>query len=145
VFTRASHSTLFRDMNPIHTLTPHVLQIHCNIILPSTPRTPKIPLPLWFSTIILCYTSRPFIQLKLRKLKHIRLYLKTTLFWDIANCPDDGGSKNVWNDGQLVRDYKAQYPRRLSSSYSPLWEPEISITFTYQNVIIIKLKVTRIK
>jgi hypothetical protein len=29
---------------------------------------------------------------------------------------DDGGSKHLWNVGQLLRDYTAQYPRRLSPS-----------------------------
>jgi hypothetical protein len=41
--------------------------------------------------------------------------------------PDDGGNKHLWDVGQLLRYYKAQYSRRLSSSYSPPWEPEISI------------------
>jgi hypothetical protein len=27
----------------------------------------------------------------------------------------DGGRKHLWNVGQLLRDYTAQYPRRLSS------------------------------
>jgi hypothetical protein len=36
-----------------------------------------------------------------------------------------GGSKNLWNIGKLLPDYMAQHPRRQSSSYSLLWEPEI--------------------
>jgi hypothetical protein len=41
--------------------------------------------------------------------------------------PDDRGSKNLWNAGQLLRDNTTQYPtRRLSSSHSPPWDLEIS-------------------
>jgi hypothetical protein len=40
--------------------------------------------------------------------------------------PDDGGSMNLWNFGVLQRDYTALYPSKLSYSYSPPWEPEIS-------------------
>jgi hypothetical protein len=51
-----------------------------------------------------------------------------TALWDIAprslvevgltfeRYHGDRGSKHLWNAGQLLRDYKAQYPRRLSSS-----------------------------
>jgi hypothetical protein len=27
-------------------------------------------------------------------------------------CPDDGGSKHLWNVGKLLPDYTAQQPRR---------------------------------
>jgi hypothetical protein len=40
--------------------------------------------------------------------------------------PDDGSSKQLWKVGKLLRDYTAQYPWRLLSSYSPPWEPDIS-------------------
>jgi hypothetical protein len=41
-------------------------------------------------------------------------------------CPDDGGSKHLWNVGQFLPDYAAQQPRRQSSSFSLPWEPETS-------------------
>jgi hypothetical protein len=47
------------------------------------------------------------------------------LLWN--HRPDEGGSKHLWNVGQLLPDYTAQYPRRLLPSYSPPLEPEISI------------------
>jgi hypothetical protein len=78
---------------------------------------------------------------------------KTTVFWDVAPCslievyrrfrgaycllmhrPDDGGSMHLWNVLQLLRDYTAQYPKRLrvifngiivftnSLERSPSWE-----------------------
>jgi hypothetical protein len=37
----------------------------------------------------------------------------------------DGGNMHLWNVG-LLQDYMALYPRRFSSSYSLLWELEIS-------------------
>jgi hypothetical protein len=40
---------------------------------------------------------------------------------------DDGGSKHLWNVSKLLPDYTAQQPRRQSCSYSPLWEPQISL------------------
>jgi hypothetical protein len=39
----------------------------------------------------------------------------------------DGGSKLLWNVGQLVHAYTTQYPRQLSSLHSPRWEPEMSL------------------
>jgi hypothetical protein len=72
-----------------------------------------------------------------------------TLFWVVTSCrlvevyrrfrgaccppqkgthrPDDGGNKHLWNVGELLPDYTALQPRRQPSSYSPPWEPEISI------------------
>jgi hypothetical protein len=43
----------------------------------------------------------------------------------IDDHPDDGGSKNLWNVSKLLPDYTAEHLRR-QSSYSPLWESEIS-------------------
>jgi hypothetical protein len=45
---------------------------------------------------------------------------------DQGDHPGDGSSKHVWNVGLVLPDYMTQYPRRLSSSYSPPWEPETS-------------------
>jgi hypothetical protein len=42
--------------------------------------------------------------------------------------PDYWGSTHLWNVGDLQRDYTALKLRMLSSSYSPLWEPEISLS-----------------
>jgi hypothetical protein len=39
---------------------------------------------------------------------------------------DDGGSTHVWNVGRHQFDCTALYPRRLWTSYSAPWEPEIS-------------------
>jgi hypothetical protein len=36
-----------------------------------------------------------------------------------SHRPDDGGKKHLRNVGKLLRDYAAQYRRRLSSSNSP--------------------------
>jgi hypothetical protein len=33
-----------------------------------------------------------------------------------GDCPDDGGSKHLWNVDKLLPDYTAQQPRRQSSS-----------------------------
>jgi hypothetical protein len=40
--------------------------------------------------------------------------------------PGKGCCTHLWNVGLLHRDYTALYHRRLSSSYSPPWEPDIS-------------------
>jgi hypothetical protein len=34
----------------------------------------------------------------------------------VDECPDDGGSKHLWNVGKLLPDYTAQQPRRQPSS-----------------------------
>jgi hypothetical protein len=59
-----------------------------------------------------------------------------------VNHPDDGGSKHLWNDGLLEREYTALYLRRLSSSYSPPWEPKISsINFFWKTLFIIFIRI----
>jgi hypothetical protein len=63
------------------------------------------------------------------------------VLWDVAPCShvevdrrfrgaycfhhrrDDGGSTQLWNVRPLKRDYSR---RRVQTSYSPQWEPEIS-------------------
>jgi hypothetical protein len=40
--------------------------------------------------------------------------------------PDNGGSKHVWNVGQIL--WEPSPTSQNSSSYSPLWEPEISFS-----------------
>jgi hypothetical protein len=47
----------------------------------------------------------------------------------LHHCPDDGGSMHPRHTGQFQRDYMRLYPRRLSYSYSPLWEPKSSQGF----------------
>jgi hypothetical protein len=42
-----------------------------------------------------------------------------------THCPDGRVSTHLWNVGKHVFDYTAVHPRRLSTSYSPPWEPEI--------------------
>jgi hypothetical protein len=55
------------------------------------------------------------------------LKLKVSVFFIIRVMgPDDSGSKHHWNIGKLLPDYMVQQPRRQLSSYSLLWEPEIS-------------------
>jgi hypothetical protein len=44
-----------------------------------------------------------------------------------SKCPDDGGSKHLWNVGKLS-DYMTQHTVRQSSLYSPTWKSEISHT-----------------
>jgi hypothetical protein len=45
---------------------------------------------------------------------------------EVRACPDDGGSTHLWNVVRHLLDYTAVHPRRLWTSYSPPWEPEIS-------------------
>jgi hypothetical protein len=41
--------------------------------------------------------------------------------YEDGDRPDDGGSKDLWNDGKLLPDYTALQPRRQpSSSYNLL-------------------------
>jgi hypothetical protein len=35
---------------------------------------------------------------------------------EVYHCPDDGGSKDLWNFGELLPDYMALQPRRQPSS-----------------------------
>jgi hypothetical protein len=54
------------------------------------------------------------------------LYNLLSFCAQLIHHPDDGGNMHLWNISQLQRDYTALHPRRLLTSYSPLWEPEIS-------------------
>jgi hypothetical protein len=66
-------------------------------------------------------------------------FFQMTAFWDTAprsiiesgDRSDDGRSKNLWNVRPLLWEYMALYPRRLPSSYSPLWEPDILLCNHY--------------
>jgi hypothetical protein len=74
--------------------------------------------------------------------------MKMAVFWVVAPCSlvkftevsevlaasifraisDDGGSKDLSNDGKLLPDYTALQPRRQPSSYSPPLEPQILLS-----------------
>jgi hypothetical protein len=45
--------------------------------------------------------------------------------------PDIGCKNHLWNIGKLLTDFTAQRPRRQKSSYSPPWEPKISLFFIF--------------
>jgi hypothetical protein len=48
--------------------------------------------------------------------------MKRTAFWDSGpKRPDGGRSKHLENIGQLVRDYTAQYLRKLPVSFGVMW------------------------
>jgi hypothetical protein len=73
-----------------------------------------------------------------------------TVFWDVALCslveidprfrgvyciyhqgdPDNEGSKHIWNIGQFLPATRRNIPEE-SPSYSPPWEPEISLSMCY--------------
>jgi hypothetical protein len=50
----------------------------------------------------------------------------------IRDHPNDGGSKHLKHRSD-PRDYAALYPKKLSSLYSPPWEPEMSPWFCMHN------------
>jgi hypothetical protein len=47
---------------------------------------------------------------------------------------DDGGSKDLWNLGKLLSEYRALQPRRQPSLYSPPWEPQILLILFSKNL-----------
>jgi hypothetical protein len=49
----------------------------------------------------------------------------------LPDCPDDGGSKHLWNVSKLLPDYIVQQPRRQLSSYTLPWEPKISLSLAF--------------
>lgn len=74
------------------------------------------PPPHCFSTpIILAYIVYPFSPAWLH-------------FLDCHN-PADGGNKLLWSVDNFLPIDMASYPRRLPSSSTPLWEPQISKAF----------------
>jgi hypothetical protein len=73
-------------------------------------------------------------DLKRQKCSERLVKSKIAFFWVVAPCslvefyqrPDDGGSKDLWNAGKLLPDYKTLQPIRQPSSYLPPWEPHKS-------------------
>jgi hypothetical protein len=55
-------------------------------------------------------------------------------FARLTHRPDDRGSTHLWNVGRHPIKNMAVHPRRLWTSYSPQWEPEISQYKRYCNV-----------
>jgi hypothetical protein len=49
----------------------------------------------------------------------------------LQHHPDNGGNMHLWNVDQLLYDHTAQCQRRLSFSYSPLHEPQISLRYSF--------------
>jgi hypothetical protein len=74
------------------------------------------------------YEDNSFLGIALCSLVEVDRYFRDVywLHYQGNERPDDGGSTHLWNVGLLRRDYAALYPIRLSSSYSPSREPEIS-------------------
>jgi hypothetical protein len=83
---------------------------------------------------------------RLDKITRSRKRLKMQAFWDVSPCSlfeldrrfrgayrlqyqsDNRGSRHLWIVGIILqRYYTALHPRKLSASYSPPWEPEISL------------------
>jgi hypothetical protein len=76
---------------------------------------------------------------------HRKLWTKhpktLTVFWDIAKCSLTEVDERFRGPyclhhqvRQLLRGYMVLYPRRLSSSYSPLWEPEVMTQFKFSEI-----------
>jgi len=49
IHKNAPPDRILSQVNPVHTFTPYLCKIHFNIILPSTPKSPKWLLPFRFS------------------------------------------------------------------------------------------------
>jgi hypothetical protein len=54
------------------------------------------------------------------------LYFQLSFCMLLTHHADDGGSIHLWNVGLLLWNYMSLQPRKLSSTYSLLWKPEIS-------------------
>jgi hypothetical protein len=53
--------------------------------------------------------------------------MKMAVILDVAlcsHCPDDGGSKHLWNVSQFLQDYTVQHPKRQLFSFKQLSEFE---------------------
>jgi hypothetical protein len=87
------------------------------------PRSVK-PAKWW--TRILVIIKQPLSLLVAYVLRAAHTYIHTCIHHDdkVPHRPDEVSINHLWNVGQLLLDYTALYPRRLSSSLSPPWESE---------------------
>jgi hypothetical protein len=79
-----------------------------------------------------------YFKATITRAQHGKGYIKMTDFWDVTPCTlvevhrrfkgaySLHHQGDLWNACLLPRDYTALQPRKLSSSHSPPWEPEIS-------------------
>jgi hypothetical protein len=91
-------------MKPLHFLTLYLSMICFNINMAV------------FSVVVPC-----------RLVEVYRRFRGTCYIHHQGDRPDDEGSKNFWNVGELLPDYTVQKPRRQPSLYSPPLEPQIPI------------------
>jgi len=85
-FTSARHVSLYWDRS-IQSIPPHIrnlLKIHLNIILPSTPGSPKWSLPLRFPPLKPCTRSPlPHTRYMTRPSNSSRFDLPTNIWWAV--------------------------------------------------------------
>ena len=75
---------ILSQLNPIHTLTPHFLKIHLNIILPSTPGSPQWSLTLRFPHQKPVHASLlPHMRYMSRQSRSSRFYHPHNIGWRV--------------------------------------------------------------
>jgi hypothetical protein len=70
-----------------------------------------------WGNITLVYFRFPVASMKMTFFRDVALYGLVEVYWHFRDDgPDDGGSKHLWNFGELLPGYMTQHPRRQSSS-----------------------------
>ena len=82
--TTAHNLSILSQLDPLHTLTSHFLKIYLNIILPSTPGSPKWSLSLRFSHQNPVYASLlPHTLYMFRPSHSSRFYHPKNIWWGV--------------------------------------------------------------
>jgi len=91
------------QLDPVHTPTSHFLQIHLNIILPSTPGSPKWSLSFRFPHQNPVYTSPlPHTRYMLRPSHSSRFYHPHNIGWGVMISFSLIEIKSSWKRNKLV-------------------------------------------
>ena len=111
---------ILRQLDPVHTLTSHFLEIHFNIIIPYTPGSPKWSLSLRFPHQTPSYASPSTYALHVPSISFFPI-LSLAQYW-VSSTDHNASHYVVFSASLSPRSFKAQiFSSTPFSKISPLY------------------------